>query len=147
MPEKETIDFKRNVKESLKTLAEIEIGKTYFKAGKQINNFQISYFIYDRSSLLKQTFISKIEKFLNIYCSVSFFGEATKETIPLISSKNTKSFFTEKNKIKEEINLQIAKVSGKKAATIDEKILDVSISRIVNKRKEIVKKKWKWWTF
>ena len=38
-PEKDTIDFTRNVKEILKTSVDIEIEKTYFKARKQINNF------------------------------------------------------------------------------------------------------------
>ena len=66
---------------------------------------------------------------------VSFFGEASKEKTPLISSKNTKYFFIEQNKIKENINLNIPEVSGKKAKTIYEKIHKVSILRIEKKRK------------
>ena len=59
--ESETINLKKNVKEALKTLSETEIEKKKknLRAGKPLNGFQNCYFTYDRSNLLKQTFINK----------------------------------------------------------------------------------------
>ena len=59
--ESETTNLKKNVKEALKTLSETEIEKKkkYLRAGKPLNGFQKCYFTYDRSNLLKQTFINK----------------------------------------------------------------------------------------
>ena len=50
---------------------EIEIKQTYFNAIKQINLFQESHFLIDRSNIIKMTFI-EINKFLPIHCSESF---------------------------------------------------------------------------
>ena len=101
---KERIHFKKNINDVLKTSYDIEKLKKYFRADKQLNGFHKSYFIYDRNNLLKQTFINEINKLLNICCLPSFFGEATKKKILLISSKNTNSFFIERDKLAEEIS-------------------------------------------
>ena len=49
-----------------------------------------------------------------IYCLGSFFGETDTEKIGLITGKNSKSFFVEKDTEKSEINLQIVKIAVKK---------------------------------
>ena len=54
---------------------------------------------------MKRTFINEINKFLPIYCLGSFFGETDTEKIDLITGKNSKSFFVEKDTEKSEINL------------------------------------------
>ena len=41
--------------------------------------FQKLYFLYDRSNIIKRTFINEIKKFLPLYCSGSFYGEMEKE--------------------------------------------------------------------
>ena len=58
--------------------------------------FQQSYFLYDRSNIIKRTFINEINKFLPIYCSGRFYGETEKGEIYLITRKNAKSFFIKK---------------------------------------------------
>ena len=80
--------------------------------------------------MLNKTFINEISKFLNIYGSASFSGEANKEKIHPLSSKNTNNFFIERNKLTGEINLEISEVSGKKVETVDEKIQNVLISKM-----------------
>ena len=54
-------------------------------------------------------------------------------------TKNSNSFYIEKNAKKEEINLHIAKVSGEEAETTHKKTHNAMITRIGKKKKE----KWK----
>ena len=53
----------------------------------------------------------------------------------LISPKNSRSFFVERDNKKGQLDLQITKISGKKVETADKKIHEVFISRIGKKRK------------
>ena len=41
----ETINFKKNIKEALKTQPKIETEKKYFRGDKQLNGFQKSFYI------------------------------------------------------------------------------------------------------
>ena len=86
-----------------------------------LNFFQESYFLYDRSNLVKQSFVNEINRFLPIYCSASYFSEKSEEKIALFPPKNSKNIYIEKNAKKEEINLEIVKVSDEKAEIIDKK--------------------------
>ena len=122
----------------LVTKAEKDVKKMYFQAHES-NLFQESYFLYDRSNLVKQSFVNKINRFLPIYCSASYFGEKTKLKIALLSPTNSKIFYVEKNAKKEELNLQIAKVNREEAGAIDKKIRNAIISRIGKKRKREMK--------
>ena len=101
--------------------AEKDIKKIYFKAHELLNVFQESYFLYDRINLVEQSFVNEINRFLPIYCSASYFSEKSREKIALFLPKNNKNFYIEKNAKKEEINLEIVKVSCEKAETIDKK--------------------------
>ena len=96
--------------------------------------FQQSYFLYDRSNIIKRTFINEINKFLPIYCSGRFYGETEKGEIYLITRKNAKSFFIKKV-LKKELDLQIVKARGKKTETTDNKFDDFFFSRTGRKRK------------
>ena len=80
------------------------------------------YFIYDRSSLVKPSFISELNKFLPIYCSVSNFSEKKRKKSKIISAANQKKNFYQKIDGKSELLVQIAKVSGQKIQTTDQKI-------------------------
>ena len=70
------------------TDGEIKIKKIYFDRIKQIDLFQESYFLYDRSNVIKELLLTK-SMFLLIYCSGSFFGETDKEKTDLITGKNS----------------------------------------------------------
>ena len=59
----------------------------------------------------------------------------TRKKNPLISSKNAKKFFRERNKLAKEISFQIFEISGRKAETIDSKTHNISISKTARKKK------------
>ena len=54
----------------------------------------------------------------------------------LISPENAQSFFIERNTKKEQLDLQIAKISGEKADTADKKVHQILISWLGRKRKK-----------
>ena len=58
-----------------------------------------SYFLYDKSNLIKKTFISAIQKQLSLYGSFSYFsGDTITEILNLIERSNFLKFFIEKKK-------------------------------------------------
>ena len=97
---------------------------------------QESYFIYDRSSLVKPSFISELNKFLPIYCSVSNFSEKKRKKSKIISAANQKKKIYQKIDGKSELLVQIAKVSGQKIQTMDQKIHNFQLTKTGEKRKE-----------
>ena len=67
---------------------------TSFKGMKEI---QSSFFLYDRSNIIKKTFVNKINEFLPIMRSFGYFGKTTDiQNVDLISSKNARKFYIEK---------------------------------------------------
>ena len=79
------------------------IRKIYFDLTMRLNVLQESYFIYDHSSLLKLSFISKLNTFLPIYCSVSTFSEKKEKKPKIISATYQKIFFIKKLTEKSEL--------------------------------------------
>ena len=69
---------------------------TFFKGMKEIKNnqaIQSSYFLCDRSNIIKETLVNEINEFLPIMCSFGYFGKKTDiQNIDLISSKNAQKF-------------------------------------------------------
>ena len=125
---------KNNDPDFLVTKTEKEIKKIYFKTHELVKLYQESYFSYDRSNLVRQSFVNKRKKILPIYCLASFLREKITEKIALLYDTKSKSFFEEKNAKKEELNLQIANISGERADTTDTKIREAFITRISKKR-------------
>ena len=111
------------------------IKNIYFDATKRLNLLQESYFIYDRSSLVKTSYINELNKFLPIYCSVSNFSEKKGKKSKIISAKNQKRFFIGKPVKRSELSLEIAKVSGKPIETTDKKVHNIQLAKIGRKRK------------
>ena len=93
---------------------------------------QDTFFIYDCSALAKQSFITELNRFLPIYCSVSNFSEK-KEINQIVSSQNQQKFFIEKTTEKGSLSIQITKVSGKEIQTTDN---NFQITKIGKKRKQ-----------
>ena len=73
------------------------IRKIYFDLTMRLNVLQESYFIYDHSSLLKLSFISKLNTFLPIYCSVSTFSEKIKKRNLKSFRQHIRKYFLSKN--------------------------------------------------
>ena len=95
--------------------------KNYFHSTKRSSLLQEFYFVYDRRKLVKQSFITKINKFLPLYCSVSYFTEKEKDESRIISASTQKNIYDKKKTGKSELDLQISKVSGKRIEAIDKK--------------------------
>ena len=73
----------------------------FFKCMKEIKNnqaIQSSFFLCDRSNIIKKTFVNEINQFLPIMCSFGYFRKTTDiQNIDLISSKNAQKIYIEKN--------------------------------------------------
>ena len=67
--------------------------KICFDPTRRLNFLQTSYFVYNRSSLIKPIFITGINKFLLIYCLVSNFLEKKIRQIENNISCQTKTFY------------------------------------------------------
>ena len=91
-----TVQWFNYVENALILDEEKAIKKIYFDPTKSLNLLQESYFIYDRSSLVKPYFISELNKFLPIYCSVSnFTKKKKKKNLKLFWRQIKKDFFIE----------------------------------------------------
>ena len=91
-----TVQWFNYVENALTLDEEKAIKKIYFDPTKSLNLLQESYFIYDHSSLVKPYFISELNKFLPIYCSVSnFSGKKKKKNLKLFWRQIKKDFFIE----------------------------------------------------
>ena len=111
-----------------------------YKAIPTKNFINESYFLYDKSNLIKKTFVSAINKQLSLYGSFSYFsGNTAAKNLNLITTSNFLKFFIEKNKVlKDNLKLHLAYVNGSKVETTDEKIHNCSITKL-GKRKKIMK--------
>ena len=95
-----------------------------------------SYFLYDKSNLIKKTFVTAINKQLSLYGSFSYFSAKTSATnLKLITSSEFLKFLIEKRSLKDNLKLQIAHVNGSEAKTSDKKIHDFSITRLGKRKK------------
>ena len=60
-----------------------------------------SYFLYDKSNFIKETFITEINKKILTYGSISYFGKkAENEIFRIISPENSLKFSVEKDTTK-----------------------------------------------
>ena len=73
----------------------------------QYNNFPTkdfvneSYFLYDKSNLIKKTFVTAINKTLSIYGSSSYFsGKVAEKEIKLLDASNILKFYIERRALK-----------------------------------------------
>ena len=101
-----------------------KIKKIYFDRTKRFNILQDPYFVYDRSSLVKPTFITEINKFLPIYFLISNLSEEKQGKSKIISSVNQKSFTMEKT---------VGKIE-----TMKKKVYNLQLTWIGTKRKREV---------
>ena len=95
--------------------------------------------MYDKSNIIKKTFISALNKQLSIYGSFSYFpGSAWIKNLKLLDVSNSLKFLLEKKALKKDLKLQILYVSGKEVNTEDKKIHDFSITRLKKRRKNML---------
>ena len=95
------------------------------------------YFLYDKSNLIKKTFVTAINKQLNLYGSFSYFsGKTSISNLKLINSNDLLKFFIEKNSLKSNLKFQLAQINGSEVKTSDNKIHHFSITKLGKKRKK-----------
>ena len=109
---------------------------------KKYNNFpgeyfvNESYFLYDKSNLIKNTYITAINKAFSIYGSFSDFkGKSANEKLTLLDARNFLKFLVEKNLLRNELKFQLTNISGNIPKTKGNKIHHFSIMQLDRKRK------------
>ena len=81
-----------------------------------------SYFLYDKSNFILDTFITALNKKCSIYGSFSYFQCKTEEEqIRLLIAGNFLKFSVNKNTLKDELKFQLTNISGKNPKTKDKK--------------------------
>ena len=106
---------------------------------KEIKNnqaIQRSFFLYDRSNIIKKTFVNEINEFLPIMCSFGYFGKTTDiQNIDLISSKNAQKVYIEKNAIRDRLDFELKHASGTGLETDDNKLYEILFTRVSKSKK------------
>ena len=67
-----------------------------------------SYFLYDKSNLIIESFLTEINKLISIYGSISYFGKIAE----IISSNKPLEFDVKKDTIKNSLDFQLTKING-----------------------------------
>ena len=101
-----------------------------------------SYFLYDKSNLIKKTFLSAVQKQLSLYGSFSYFsGNTSAKILNLIETSDfLKFFFWEKKALKDDLQLHLAYVNGSNVETkknADKKIHNFSITKFEKRRRNM----------
>ena len=108
---------------------------------KEIKNdqaIQSSFFLYDRSNIIKKTLVNEINEFLLIMCSFGYFGKTTDiQNIDLISFKNAQKFYIEKNTIRDRLGFELKHVSGTDIETDVNKLYEILFTRPSKSKKSM----------
>ena len=106
------------------------------KYRKDNDSIQSSFFLYDRSNIIKKTFVTEVNDFLTIMCSFGYFGNITNtHKINLISAKNAQKFYIEKYTNRDKLDFQLKHVSGTELVTHDNKIYEFLLTRLKSPKK------------
>ena len=97
------------------------------------------YFLYDKSNLIKKTFVTAINKQLSLHGSFSYFsGKTCAANLELVNATDSLKFLVEKKSLKDNLKLQIAHVNGSEVKTNDKKIHDFSMTKLGKRRKHML---------
>ena len=95
-----------------------------------------SDFLYDKSNVIKQTFVTKISTLLSFYGSISYFDKkANNEAAQINSFNNPLIFFVSNNTVKYGLDFKLGKINGSLPAIRDKKVHNFSFTEIGTKRK------------
>ena len=110
-------------------------GKKMYNAIPTKSYIKESYFLYDKSNLIKKTFVTAITKQLSLCCSFSYFpGKITVTNLKLMNSSDFQKFI-EKRSLKNNISLQLLNVNVSAVKTSNKKIHNFSITKLGRKKK------------
>ena len=95
-----------------------------------------SYFLYDKSNMVEQTFITEINKLISVYNSISYFGKkSANESVNRVSFNNPLTFSAVKGTIKNTLSFELTKIDATLPALTNKKIDGLSLTEIGIKRK------------
>ena len=95
-----------------------------------------SYFLYDKSNLILNTFITALNKKISIHGSfIYFIRKAPNEMLTLIAAEYLLKILVEKDKIRNNLSFQLTNISGNITKIKASKIYNFSITRLCRKRK------------
>ena len=105
-----------------------------------VNFINESYFLYDKSNLIKETFITEINKIVLIYGSISYFAERKQENkiFQMISPRNLLEFYVAKDTVKKRLDFQITNINGALPKIKGSKIYNFSLKTLGKKRKALM---------
>ena len=93
-----------------------------------------SYFLYDKSGLIKESYITAINKKVSLYGSTSYFDRKTEnEILKLVSPENSLKFLVDKDTVRNNLSFQLASISGGVPTLKDKKIHDLSLTKLGRK--------------
>ena len=80
------------------------------------------YFLYNKSDLIKETFITALNKKISIYGSISYFNNKTEnEIFKIIAPENFLKIYVEKDATKNSPSFQLTNITGKLPKLKDKK--------------------------
>ena len=92
--------------------------------------------MYDKSDLIKDTFITALNKKISIYGSISYFNEKTENKIfKIVTPEEILKFYVNKDTTKNSLSFQLISVSGKLHKLKDKNIYNLSLTKIEEKTK------------
>ena len=97
-----------------------------------------SYFLYDKSNFIKQTFVTKRNKLLSIYSSISYFHKkGTNGVAKIISFNDPLKCFVSKDTVKNSLDFKLTKIKGSLPEIRDKNVHNFSSTEIGTKRKKM----------
>ena len=107
-----------------------------YNAAPAKNFINKSYFLYDKSGLIKESYITAINKIFSLYGSTSYFDRKTEnEILKLVSPENSLRFLVDKDTVRNNLSFQLASVSGGVPTLKDKKNHNLSLTKLGRKRK------------
>ena len=132
----EEINLPDDEKFLTKTEREIANKLSEYRAIPTKNVINESYFLYDKSNLIKKTYITSLNKQIVFYGSFSYFsGKTAVENLTLLSTNNFLKFLIEKKSLKANLKFQLKHINGSEVKTINKKCHHLSITKLVKRKK------------
>ena len=95
-----------------------------------------SYFLYDKSGLMKESYITAINKKVSLYGSTSYFDRKTEnEILKIVSPENSLEFLVDKDTVRNNLSFQLVSISGAVPTLKNKKIHNLSLTKLGRKRK------------
>ena len=92
--------------------------------------------MYDKIDLIKETFITELNKKISIYGSISYFNKKMEnEIFKMVTPREILKFYINNDTTKNSLSFQLTSVSRKLPKSKDRKIYNLSLTKIGEKRK------------